>query len=988
MTRTRSETGSRIHSVRTGPYPGLLRRLAIPAVAGLVLAFGLLPAPPAEAQFGKNKVQYREFDWKIYRSPHFDVYYYTESDELLEKVVSFAESAYDHLSRRLDYRIDQSTPLIFYENHAEFEQNNIILGFIPEAVGAFATSVRFRMVLPVDMPDNELYELLLHELVHIFQYHILFGARSSAGAFNQPPTWLIEGMASYYAQDESTSDKMFLRDAVVNDLVPPITQARGGGFFAYRFGHAVFEYMEERWGPEGVLDFLYEYRGTLGANVDRALKRAFRVEAEDFDIDFRRWLRDKYLPELVATGEPSYFGRRFFGQNGGSESFFAPAASPSGDLLAAYSTARGRLDVVLLDTRERRPLRNLTRGWSTDYQYFSAQFATSVRRMGSDLAFSPDGNTIAAFARREGGRSLVLVDVVRGGIRRIIDLEVQQPFGPAFSPDGRRVAFSASTAGRFDIYTLDLESGEVTNLTDDRWFNGAPVFSPDGRYLVYSAVIGEHAKLFRLDLEDPSSLQQLTRGEHNDLDPSFNRDGSRLYFTSDRNGFDNIYELDLTSGQIYQHTNVVTGAMMPTVLERADGSRNLVYMGYWRGRFDLYRGELEALETVESVSDLLAQEPGATNDLRPFQPDIQVAIHDDNKERYRGFRLFLDDADVGVGVTSDQLIVSQTFLSFSDYLGDKRVFLRFDSISSFSDFSAAYVDLSSRLQWGVELYDQRTFFLGVEQLDPFDPLTRVRRQQVFRQTGARGFLSYPLSFYHRVEGSLGYVYRDYFVQRFFEDPGTGFVIPFVAPQKDHYPEAQLFAVGDTAVFAPWGPISGRRWRVGGSYAPDLSAGGTLTSSALVDFRQYVPLTRRMNLAFRTFGGASFGDTPNVFFFGGLDTVRGFRFRELVGDRAFYSNLELRFPLIDALALPFLRFDGIRGRVFVDMGGAWFDYAGQSFTFWDSDENRLGDAVASYGWGFTVRFLGLDLHWDFAKRWDFRDTLDDGFETSFWIGPRF
>ena len=56
---------------------------------------------------------------------------------------------------------------------------------------------------------------------------------------------------------------------------------------------------------------LYEVRNTLGSRVDRAVKRAFKLEPEDFDVEFRRWLRKKYLPKLVQTGEPSDFGRIF-----------------------------------------------------------------------------------------------------------------------------------------------------------------------------------------------------------------------------------------------------------------------------------------------------------------------------------------------------------------------------------------------------------------------------------------------------------------------------------------------------------------------------------------------------------------------------------------------------------------------------------------------------------------------------------------------------
>ena len=44
--------------------------------------------------------------------------------------------------------------------------------------------------------------------------------------------------------------------------------------------------------------------------------------------------------------------------------------------------------------------------------------------------------------------------------------------------------------------------------------------------------------------------------------------------------------------------------------------------------------------------------------------------------------------------------------------------------------------------------------------------------------------------------------------------------------------------------------------------------------------------------------------------------------------------------------------------------------------------------AAYGWGLSANLLGLELNWDFGKRWDGKETLTSGFETSFWIGSRF
>lgn len=965
-----------------------LRASLLPFLGLALLA--AVAASPAGAQyattgnFGKNKIQYRDFDWTIYHSPHFDVYYYTESEALLQKVVSFAESAYDLLARDFDFQIKEPTPLIFYETHSAFEQNNIILNFIPEGVGAFASPVRNRMVLPVDLPDPELMELILHELTHIFQYHILFGGSLGKGLASAPPTWVMEGMASYMARDESARDRMFLRDAVVNDQIPSVG-SDFGGFFAYRFGHAVFDFMEERWGKEGFRDFIIELRNTLGARVDRAVKRTFQMEAEDFDAEFRRWLRQKYLTQLVETGEPSDFGRPFRIEEGRSQEL-SPAAAPSGDLVAAFSTQHGDVDIVLFDTKERSTLRNLTKSYTKDFQYFVAQELTLGREMGRDLAFSPDGNTLAAFAKRERGRSLVLIDVLKGKIDEIVDMDIEQQLSPAWSPDGREIAFSGWRDGQVDIFLIDRETKEIRNLTDDPIYDGSPAFAPDGGSLVITSVVGGFGKLFRVELDQPGDRFQLTEGESNEVDAVFSADGARVYYTSDSSGANNIHSLDLATGRILQHTDAVTGCFQPAVLRSPDGSERLVYTGYWRGRFDLYRLDLDEPVSEPQVVEegaIPAREPLAVEALPRFEPAIEVTVDPANEEKYGRGKFFLEDIGGGAGISDDQTYIASVYVVFSDYLGDKRIFGSFQSIESFQNFDAAYLDLSDRLQWQARLFDSRDFYTAT---DVSTGLPR-RVRAAYTETGAIGSLIYPFSFYHRFEAGAGYMLReaDYPIPGV--DPETGLPVLSFLELKDDFPIVLASLVGDTTLFEAWGPVSGRRWRLGANYAPDLDDSGTLTRSYTLDVRQYASLTRRVNFAMRAVGVQSSGNRPSLFYFGGLDTVRGFDFRSLVGNRGFYANLELRFPLIDLLATPVFAFQGIRGFVFLDVGGAWF-HPDQEFDFWDSENDRLEDAVSSYGFGVTTRLWGLDLNWSFAKRWNFDETLSDGLETSFWIGPRF
>ncbi|MCL4809504.1 MAG: PD40 domain-containing protein, partial [Thermoanaerobaculia bacterium] len=486
------------------------RRPAARHVLGAALAALLLvPAASAPAQ-GQNKIVYDKFDWKIYSSTHFRIYHYGRGEEALGKVASMAESAYDDLSRRLNYQIPKPIPLLFYVTHAEFEQNNIILNFIPEGVGAFAEAARNRMVLPIDMPDEKLQKLIAHELTHIFQYEILFGGRLSRALTTNIPTWFMEGMASYFADDEDEKDRMFIRDAVNSDRIPPITRVNIQGYPAYRFGHAFFDFVEAEWGRDAVRELVFEFRSFLGRDISLSLRRTFGIEPDDFDLKFRRYLRRKYLPLLAVKGEASEYGERFRVGPWERPSFEIGAApSPSGDFVATLTTYKEDVDIALLSTKTRKVWKNLSPGRTTKYEYITAQFLTQGPESGRDLAFAPDGDRIAVFARRERGRQLFIFSARGGGILERIPVAPDMPLSPAFSPDGATVVFSGISGTSRDIFQLDLATRELRNLTGDAGYDTAPVYSPDGRFVYHTKVVGGLQKIVRFPLEDPSKIEQV-----------------------------------------------------------------------------------------------------------------------------------------------------------------------------------------------------------------------------------------------------------------------------------------------------------------------------------------------------------------------------------------------------------------------------------------------------------------------------------------------
>ncbi len=209
--------------------------------------------------------------------------------------------------------------------------------------------------------------------------------------------------------------------------------------------------------------------------------------------------------------------------------------------------------------------------------------------------------------------------------------------------------------------------------------------------------------------------------------------------------------------------------------------------------------------------------------------------------------------------------------------------------------------------------------------------------------------------------------------------------------QNNFPTFGGKLVGDTAVYEEFGPISGRKLSLGVSYSPYTggtklpgSSGPTLTFDTTLDLRHYWKITRRSLIAARLYGFRAAGNLPDVLSFGGIDTLRGLPVYGIYGNTAAFLNVEFRFPVIDFIATPILGFRDIRGKAFVDVGGAALK--DQPFQFW-SDYTLCGvrgvgvpgcngstGGLADYGFGLELDFLGLPLHFDFARQWNFKQPL--------------
>jgi len=962
--------------------------------------------------FGKNQIRYDKFDWHTYTTDHFEIYYYPEIEPHLERIAGYAESAYQHVSSELKHDLSMKLPLILFSTASEFWQQNVAPGAAQEGVGAFAEPGRYRIVMPIDEPPDLLYRLIVHELTHQFQFDII-----PTGLIRRNmPLWVFEGMADYMTGYWRPNDMMTVRDAAVSDIVPKMTEMQEYGGFSnprliYNLGHAAFEFMESRWGKEGVRAYVFALRRSVIGGSDDAYQEAFQLTPEEWDQQFDRYLKERFKP-FRDKERPADYGRNLAPdpRKGRFSNLLSVEPSPSGDLIAGM-TGNGRdreYDIVLLSAKDGAIIRNLTSGFdqSMGFEYL----ATPGGRWNSVpwMTWSPQGDRLAYFARTEKDRSLIVQNVVSRKIELRIPLTtIDSPESPDFSPDGKLIAFSGLRGSDADIFTVNLETREIVNLTKDTFASYAPTWALDGRSLVYLVRVSGNEKLFRMNA-DGSNPTQLTFGTHDEGGAQF-LDANTLVFASTavnpaepidpevaKNGqIYNIWTLDLTTNELRQFTDALSGNVSPVVLRDAPANR-IAFVTYFKGEYGLH-----VLERKDEITKVASADFGSPGPIVDFQAPLMHTLVPDNKKKKGRFeKLFLEGRPpVNLGVTSGGDVFGGTQVTFTDVLGDQQFSMLVASVAQYRTMSFTWQNMERRLQWALQGYNMTQFYYGQLENVFYDPYLSQFIDRDFATAsrtiqGGTAFAIYPFNRYRRIELFGGFSRY----QEKFNDP-------LVEAESQAYQQQQfgrqLFNNGnmmpigaafvqETTIFREFGPLSGSTMRLSYEFSPKV--GGLLARQTFDgDARKYFRIGATGLLALRARGFKSMGDNPDFTYFGGNSELRGYEYLSFIGQNAFFANAELRFPLIEAMATPIGVLGGVRATLFAGIGGAYFD--GSPFKFYRKDtmleqpivryDNltqqavrgaavpvsgfRLQDGRASYGLSLATFALGFPVHFDWSWR---------------------
>ncbi len=220
----------------------------------LVLIIFFISSENAKSQFvnfGRNKVQYSDFEWNILQTEHFQIYYYKEARELAEIGANYAEESYTVLQQKFNHSLGDTVPIIFYSSPLHFKQTNTTPGFIPDGVGGFFEFIKGRVVIPFEGSLFQFKHVIRHELTHVFMTskisNLMRLHRKSTESF--PPLWFTEGLAEVFSAKWDTQAEMVLKDAVLNGYIAGLDNWERfyGTYFMYKLGQNVLEYISEKY---------------------------------------------------------------------------------------------------------------------------------------------------------------------------------------------------------------------------------------------------------------------------------------------------------------------------------------------------------------------------------------------------------------------------------------------------------------------------------------------------------------------------------------------------------------------------------------------------------------------------------------------------------------------------------------------------------------------------------------------------------------------
>ncbi len=562
----------------------------------------------AYAQFGQNKVQYKDFTWYYIQTDHFDIYFSAKGSKLAEFTSREAEHALTEIENSFDYRINNRITIIIYNSTNDFQETNVTDQYLSEGIEGFTEMFKNRVVVQFMGSYPEFRHLIHHELTHAVMNDYLYGGSLQNIITNNIslslPQWFNEGMAEYQSLGWDINTDMFMRDAIINEYLPDINQL--SGYVAYRAGESIFHYIAEKYGKEKIGELMHKIKST--GSLEAGLRSSIGLSLKELNGQWKKYLKQTYWPDIALRKDPEEFAKKLTDpEEGGGFYNTSPAMSPQGDKIAFISNRNYYFDVFIMSAIDGKIIKRLVKGnRSPDFEQLNV--------VTPGLSWSPDGTKIALSAKHDGDDVIYIIDVnSEDKVTLPVHLDGIQSL--AWSPDGKYLAFIGHNARQSDLYLYNFDTKKTENLTRDIFTDNYPCWSTDSKQIFFSSdrenyltgseipsafsiykFDNKHSDIYSINIDSKKITRITDIPDADQTSPAVGPDDKRILFISDMNGINNIYEKEIVPPAKDSSESIVDLPCKPITnslnglyqLSVSKDGKKLVFSTLYKGSYNLY----------------------------------------------------------------------------------------------------------------------------------------------------------------------------------------------------------------------------------------------------------------------------------------------------------------------------------------------------------------------------------------------------------------